>query len=256
MAALRGLRVVAPITPGREGLVDALERAGAVALPVQFIAIEPATDPLGLIVAATEWCDGEYEWIAVTSRNAVTALAAAAHEHGRMLDEPLPFAQVAAVGEATRAVCDELGLTVSLVPSAVASAQGLVADFPAGSGRVLVPCGNLASPVLERGLARKGWEVTTAEAYRTVEVTSAEAALERAFASGEVDAVFLTSGSMARSLAASYPSIPASTMMIAIGTTTAAAATAAGLTVTAVADQPTYGALVAALAEHLQKGRG
>lgn len=255
MGRLDQLTVVAPVTPGRDGLVEALEREGAAAIPVQFIAIEPAADPLGLAVAATAWCDGEYEWLAVTSRNAVLAIAQAALDHGRSLADPLPFAQVAAVGEATRTVCDELGLAVALVPSGEASARGLVAAFPDGPGRVLVPCGNLAAPILERGLARKGWDVTTVEAYRTVEVTSVDQKLADSLAAGRVDAVLLTSGSMAHSLATTYPRIAESTMMIAIGATTAAAAAAVGLTVTAVAPQPTYEALVTTLAVATRKGR-
>jgi uroporphyrinogen-III synthase len=195
--------------------------------------------------------------MAVTSRNAVLAMQRIAGAHGRQLSEPQPAARVAAVGEATRAVCAAAGLDVALVPASRADARGIVAEFPeraasaAGGGRVLVPVGNLASPVLARGIARKGWAVDQVEAYRTVDGpgpdASVVAAVARGAAGGGFDAVLLTSGSVAERFAAACPTVAPTTRIVAIGRTTEAGARAAGLRVDAVATEPTYRGMRAAL---------
>lgn len=253
--ALAGLRVIVPVTEGRRDLAAAVAAAGATAIEVEFIAIAPTTDPGVLGAAVRQWCAGEYDWMAVTSRNAVLAMDALARSLGLSLAAPASVvtgpasvvtAQVAAVGDATRSVCESIGVRVHLVP-ATANAKGLVADFPQGEGRVLVPVGDNASGALAAGLARKGWQVTTVEAYRTVEGEGPTAAHAEALASGAVDAVLLTSGAVATRLAAACPKISESTTMVAIGPTTAAAAAHAGLSVAAVAEAPTYESLIAAL---------
>jgi len=243
--ALAGPRVMVPVTPSRGGLAELVARAGAVPEEVEFIEIAPTSDPAALERAAREWCEGRFDWMAVTSRNAVLAMSAEAKAASSWLSAAVPPARIAAVGQATRAVCASVGLPVSLIP-ATATALGLVADFPQGPGRVLVPLGDKASNVLVTGLSRKGWDVTAVESYRTVAGPGPTAHQVEALAAGEIDAVLLTSGSMAAHLASACPHIHDSTRMVAIGATTAAAAIAVGLTVNAIADEPTYDALVAA----------
>ena len=255
---LAGLRVMVPVTEGRGGRADArsvsrsrslsesLSLAGATPVEVEFIAIEPAADAAALENAVRDWCDGNYAWMAVTSRNAVLAMDTVAGTLHASLADPIPPARVAAVGDATRVVCESRGLPVALVPS-TATGRGLAADFPSGDGRVLLPVGDKASAILAKGIGDKGWTVTSVEAYRTVEGRGPTPDQVGSLAAGEVDAVMLTSGSMATQLASTCPTIHPSTIMIAIGPTTAAAASAAGLKVAAVADSPTYDALIEAL---------
>jgi len=232
-----------PVTPGRRRLAELVASAGAEAIEVEFIEILPPSDAAELERAARGWCDGDFDWMAVTSRNAVLAMDAEAKAASSSLSAAVPPARVAAVGQATRGVCASVGLPVSLMP-ATATAVGLVADFPQGPGRVLVPLGDKASDALVKGLSRKGWDVTAVESYRTVAGRGPTSDQVAALVAGEIDAVLLTSGSMATHLAAACPRIPTSTTMVAIGATTAAAAIAAGLSVDAVADEPTYDALV------------
>ncbi|WP_084073572.1 uroporphyrinogen-III synthase [Demequina sp. NBRC 110052] len=246
-----GVRVLVPVTPERRQLAVRLADAGARVDEAEFIAIAPPEDEAPLREAVAAWCTGGFDWLAVTSRNAVLAMARLAAAAGRSLSEPLPRAQVATVGEATRAVCAEVGLEVALVPSGRQAAAGIVADFPHGSGRVLVPRGNLAAPTLERGIARRGWDVTAVEAYRTVDGPGAGAATVAAARAGELDAVLLTSGSVAERFASQCDMPPAGTMMVAIGETTAAAARAAGLVVDVVSATPSYDGIAAALADAL-----
>lgn len=267
---LAGLRVMVPVTEGRgdradartsppardpsrawslsqsPSLSDSLRFAGATPVEVVFIAIEPAADGAALERAVRDWCDGHYAWMAVTSRNAVLAMDLVANALHASLADPLPQARVAAVGDATRVVCESRGLPVALVPT-TATGRGLAEDFPLGGGRVLIPVGDKASAVLAKGIGSKGWTVTSVEAYRTVAGRGPTPDQVESLAAGELDAVLLTSGSMAAQLASTCPAIKESTIIIAIGPTTAAAASAAGLNVAAVADRPTYEALIAAL---------
>lgn len=247
LSVLRGRRLLVPVTASRRQLAERLARAGAVVEEVEFIAIEPAADRAALEEATLSWCAGDFEWLAVTSRNAITAMDAIARERGMRLSAPLPTSQVATVGEATRAVCADLGLDVALVPHKRQNARGIVEEFAEGPGRVLVPLGNLAAPVLPRGLERKGWTVTQVEAYRTVDGAGVGRQLREQIESGTFDAILLTSGSVAQRLAQAGTDVPEDTMIVAIGDMTAAAARGAGLTVTAVATAPSYDGIVAGL---------
>lgn len=244
---LRGRRVVVPVTAERRDLAVRLAQQGMQVDEVQFIAIDPPGDPAALETATRRWCEGHYDWMAVTSRNAVRAMARLAEAEGTTLAQPQPTARVATVGEATLKACADAGLEVSLVPTEAQNASGLVKAMGAGTGRVLAPLGNLASPVLVRGMSRQGWEVESVEAYRTVDGPGPDAALVADLAADRVDAVVLTSGSVAERLAATCPSLGTDTMVVAIGATTAAAAKAAGLAVDSVATHPSYDGCVASL---------
>ncbi|MFW7415626.1 uroporphyrinogen-III synthase [Demequina sp. SO4-18] len=251
MTALKGRRLLVPVTAQRRHLAQRLAEAGAIVEEAEFIAIAPAEDQDALEEATLAWCAGDYDWLAVTSRNALSAMDRIATARGMSLSAPLPEAQVATVGEATRAVCERLGLDVALVPEGRQNARGIVEDFPDGPGRVLAPLGNLAAPVLPRGLERKGWQVHAVEAYRTIDGSGVGRATREELEAGEFDAVLLTSGSVAERFAASVPTLPEHTMVVAIGDMTAASARAAGLTVSAVATAPSSDGIVAGLLEAL-----
>ena len=247
MTTLSGKRMLVPVTAGRRELAQRLAAQGVTVNEVVFIeVIEPAFP--GILRDATiAWCVGEYEWMAVTSRNAVLAMNRIAHDEGLDLSAPQPQSRVATVGEATRGVCAAVGLAVDLVPTSSHDARGIVAEFPEGDGSVLVPVGDLASPVLARGLSRKGWQVESVEAYRVVDGPGVTPEIAASLAAGEIDAVLLTSGSVAERYAPFAAPADAGTLIVAIGRTTAAAAKAAGLTVDAVAELPSYDGILAAL---------
>lgn len=244
---LHGRRVVVPVTAERRDLAVRLAGQGMQVDEVQFIAIDPPEDPAALEAATRRWCAGHYDWMAVTSRNAVRAMASVAAADGTSLAQPQPGARVATVGEATLKACADAGLEVSLVPTEAQNASGLVKAMGAGTSRVLAPLGNLASPVLVRGLSRQGWDVESVEAYRTVDGPGIAGALVADLAADRVDAVIVTSGSVAERLAAACPSLGTDTLVIVIGATTAAAAKAAGLAVDAVSTHPSYDGIVTSL---------
>ena len=244
---LTGKRILVPVTAGRREIAKRLRAAGATVDRVEYIAVVETEQPEALAAATLAWCDGEFDWLAVTSRNAILAMSAIATAHGRHLGDAVPPAGVATVGESTRETCRSVGLDVALVPSERHDAVGIVEEFASGPGKVLVPLGDLASPALARGLARKGWDVTAIEAYRVVDGPGIGDDVAAALAAGEFDAVVLTSGSVAARYAAHAAPANADTLVVAIGSTTAAAARAAGVHVHAVAPTPSYDGILSSL---------
>lgn len=244
-----GRRILVPVTAGRRDLAQRLADAGALVEEVEFISVVGSSNPGALSDATLTWCNGGFDWLAVTSRNAVLAMDRIAKENGRGLAEGLARGKVATVGEATRGVCAKVGLDVALVPTERHDALGIVKEFPDGPGSALVPLGDLASPVLARGLSRRGWEVTEVEAYRVVDGPGISDDTAAELANGEFDAVLLTSGSVAERYAPFAAPTDADTLVVAIGGTTAAAARAAGLTVDATSRVPSYDGILEALEE-------
>ncbi|MPV51012.1 hypothetical protein GCG21_13550 [Pseudactinotalea sp. HY160] len=241
------------------GLVETLaqeEGVGAEAWIVPLIRTLRA--PAGpLEAAATRVASGRYDWIVVTSGAAAPALAAwhvPATTH------------VAAVGPATARALAEIGWRVDLTPrsataAALAAALGEEIDGTgAGTGtgtgagpgtggrRILLPHSDLAHPTLAADLAARGCTVEEVTAYltRTAPLGGDDAARLRA---GEADAALVTSGSVARALAA-VP-IGAGTALVCLGDQTARDAHAAGLTVTATAAAPSMRSLVTTALGHL-----
>jgi len=248
-----GSRLLVPVTAGRHDLAERLRDAGAHVEEVEYIAVTQASDPQALAAATARWCHGEFDWLAVTSRNAVLAMERVARARGLSLAAAVPPARVAAVGEATARACRGVGLEVALVPGGSQDAEGMIAEFPAGPGTVLAPLGDLAASTLTRGLAGKHWDVTRVEAYRVVDGPGVSASAAAALAAGEFHAVLLTSGSVAERYARHAAAPHTGTLVVAIGRTTAAVASAAGVHVDAIAVTPSYDGILDAL-EGARKG--
>ena len=106
---------------------------------------------------------------------------------------------------------------------------------------MLLPASALADPALAEGLRRAGWEVEQVAAYTTVTADACDLPpdLDRAWATGGVDAVVLTAPSTTRAVLELLGPPPEGTGLVAIGATTAAATRKLGLTVAAVAPSPT-----------------
>ena len=211
-----------------EGLVDALERAGADAVELPLTRqVDPADGGAALRDAATTVRDNA--WVVLTSVTAVQRFMGALRD-ARDLGSVL----VAAVGPATAVALRRAGVEADLVP-AEHSARGLVEAFPdwadARSRRVLFPAADLAPATIPDGLARLGWDVRRVEAYRTVARVAPEPALlDRVSAA---DALTFTAPSAvdafrALRTAAGRPVTPPQ-HVVCIGPTTAAAARAGGL---------------------------
>ena len=170
---LFGRRIV--VTRAREQaseLVERLHRLGAETIELPAITIdEPDDHGAALRSAADALRKGDYRWVVFTSANAV-------ERFGALLRDARDFgtAKVAAIGPGTADALRRVGVEADLVPSRFV-AESLVDAFPPGEGRVLLPRAAVARDVLVEGLAVKGWQVTRADAYRTLPAEPTPSAL-------------------------------------------------------------------------------
>ena len=262
---LAGARVLIPRTAKRGAtLAEALTAAGAEALAVPLIAIEPPADWMPFDAAVGSLARGEYSWLVVTSLSTVDALAERAELLGldlaALLGSPHaprsdgPPALVAAVGASTARELARHDVPVALTPKLKQWAGGLVAEFPhpaEDSKPVLVPQGDLADDTVLTGLGALGWEPHSVRAYRTVAAPDPDPHIEELLAAGGIDAIVLTSGSTARRLVEVFGTPPSSTIICCIGPRTAEVARECGLTVTAIAVAPSNEGIMVALSAAL-----
>jgi uroporphyrinogen-III synthase len=207
------MKVVLTATEGLTGpLAAELEAEGFEVEACPLVAIEPLPGP-------PLRADG-YDWVLLTSRNAVDAFLS-------RLEGGLP--RVAAVGRGTAEALRQRGVEPDLV-ARESTQEGLAAELPRPSGRVLFPAAEGAREVLVQEL---GAELVPV--YRTVEL--------RPEAFPVADLVVLASGSAARAFAALRLSVPCVT----IGPLTSAEARGLGLRVAAEAAHHDREGLVAAV---------
>jgi uroporphyrinogen III methyltransferase/synthase len=244
---LFGRRIIVTRPAGQAGpLSAALRNAGAEVLEVPAIQItEPADDGAALADAARR--ADHYDWIAFTSANAVSRFLDALPDVRR-----LGSARVAAVGPATAAALAAANVNPDLVPDE-AIADALVAAFPSGPGRVLLPQAAVARPTLAEGLVAKGWEVDVVEAYET---RAAALSPEAATAVVGADAVVFASPSAVASLVGAIAPATLRGVVACIGPVTSATAREAGLTVSVEAAAHDTGGLVTSIVGHFNPSPG
>ena len=275
---LDGVRVLITRSPERSlPLVGALTEAGAQALLLPLIDFERAADEHSLDVACDALGAGAYDWLVITSATTVHVLLAKATDRGLNLRQWIPArTRIAAVGPASRKLLETAGLPVAVTPKAEQSAAGLLEVWPAGAGKVLLLQADIAPPRLAEGLTAAGCLVTAVTAYRTVDYPAAperrlaipaadggpghapsysllapEAAAAE-IAAGLIHVVVAASPSAVRRIDALSPLHGC--RLVAIGRSTAEQAAALGLTVAAIAAEPTPQGLVAAVEAALAPG--
>ena len=243
---LTGWRVLVPRGGKWGDAVSATLRSfGAVPVIAPLINFASAADPDALADSLGRLERGSFNWLVITSATTVDVLVS----HGTSIPSST---RIAAVGETTAAALQLAGYPVDFVPERDNSARGLVKEWPESdvTGSVLIPHSDLAEPTIVAGLAQRGFEVEYVAAYRTVSVTVSEQ-VATDVTSGRINAVLVTSGSVARSLAEQLAPLPETTVVACIGPRTAFDARDAGLTVHAIAESRSSEALVAALVEHV-----
>jgi uroporphyrinogen III methyltransferase/synthase len=239
---LFGRRIV--VTRAREQASDLLARlralgAQAVELPAIEIC-EPADGGAALREAAVRV--GDYDWVVFTSANTVERLLPLVGDARRF-----GSAHIAAIGPGTADALAAHSLIADVVP-ATAVSEAVLAVFPNGPGRVLLPQAAVARDVLPDGLRAKAWSVDVVEAYRTEPGRPSAAALA---AAGGADAVTFTSSSTVTNFLAL--GVPVPPVVACIGPVTARTAVDAGLTVDVVAEPHTVDGLVAAVLARLAR---
>jgi uroporphyrinogen III methyltransferase / synthase len=123
----------------------------------------------------------------------------------------------------------------------------------AATGRVLIPRAADGADVLGPGLAAAGWLVDEVEAYRTVAAGPSDGVTAATVeAASAVDVIIFSSPSTVRAFLA-QPGAKVPPVVICIGPVTAEAAHAAGLTVDAVAGQPSAAGILEAVVTAVRK---
>ena len=232
-------------------LAEALTAEGAQPVLLPAIEIARRADP-GAVRAAIEGLrEGEYEWVAFTSANAVEAwfdLVRGAGEDARLF----AGAGIAAVGTATARALEARGLSADLVPtrgSGAGLADALI-EIGVEGARVLVPRAERADPALVERLRAAGATVDEVTLYLAAPPAAPPPEVLDAIRAGEIDAVTFTSSSTVRNLATLLGGdVDAlrGAVVACIGPQTAEAAMEAGLPPQVVSEEPSVDALVGAL---------
>ncbi len=259
---LFGRRVL--VTRAREqapGLSDLLAREGAEPIPIPTIEIVPPEDygPLDAAIARL----GAYDWVIFTSGNGVSSFSSRLRALGKDA-RAFGRAKICAVGPATGAALERVGLRADFVP-----VEYLTGAIPEGLGilegrRVLLPRADIASNQLAEDLRAGGAQVDEVVAYRTRPAKAPAVDLLALFRDGEVDAVALASPSAVKSLVISLtskePEGPsaaehlARTIVACIGPVTAQTARELGIRVDVIASEHTMEGLVQALSQAMPRG--
>ncbi|ALX65811.1 uroporphyrinogen-III synthase [Microbacterium sp. XT11] len=240
---LDGWRILVPRGgPWGDGVAASLRAQGAVPVVAPLINFAPTTDQAALDAALAKLAAGEYDWLTITSATTVDVLYA----HRAVVPSTT---KIAAVGETTAAALQAVGYEVALVPAQDNSAEGMAHQLIAlepEPRRILTLRSEIAKPVLTKSLLKAGHHVDSVVAYRTVGVPVTERIL-RDVQNGRINAILITSGSVAEQVREQFPDIPEETLLAAIGPRTARDARKAGLPISVVADRQTVDALIDAV---------
>ena len=251
---LHGRRVL--VTRAREqagSLSDLISDAGGEPVELPTIQIAPPSDGAPLQRAARNL--SSYQWLVVTSANAVDALFQALREEG--LDtRALAGVQVAAIGPATADALARYGVRADCVPARYVS-EALVDEL---KGRVkpgdfvLHPRAESGREVVVEGLSALGATVHQVAAYRTVVPESAGERARELLTNGRIDVVTFASSSSVHNLVELLGgdiTLLNGIAIACIGPITEATARELGLQVQVQTREHTIPGLVDAMIEHL-----
>jgi uroporphyrinogen-III synthase/uroporphyrinogen III methyltransferase/synthase len=196
---LAGRRVLVTRAVHQAGkLSEGLRALGAEPVEVPVLEIRPP-ESFKPLDAALARLDG-YDWLILTSANAVRAIAERAAELCIALIQPAGM-RVAAVGEGTAAAAREAGFSLTFVPESYV-AESLL-DGLAGQGagkRILLARAAAARDLIPDALHAAGAQVDVVDAYRNFMPEAAPGQLRQALAEG-IDAATFTSSSSVTHLA-------------------------------------------------------
>lgn len=250
---LAGWRVLVPRGgPWGDAVAAQLRHKGASPVVAPLINFAATDEQDKLERALTKLANGYFDWLTVTSATTVDVLRA----HGAIVPAST---RIAAVGETTSAALVAAGYRADITPSEENTSHALLAEWEAATGgafplRVLTLRSTTAEPVLSRGLARIGHDVEAVVAYRTVGIAASAKVLED-IAMHRIQAVLITSGSVAEQVAHQFGALSNEVTVACIGPQTARDARGYGLRVDLVAEDRTVESLIEALAHRALTGQ-
>lgn len=258
--AMEGKRVVVTRAADQcAELCRELEGRGCRVILLPLVSFGPPEDfsALDAVLAELE----RFDWIFLTSANAVRALAERSATLGRSLAQAAGSARIAAVGPATAQAAKEAGLEVGYVARTQHGA-GLAEELSAEvrGTRVLLPRSDRANPALPETLRRLGAQAVEVVAYRTLSTDGARKEIE-ALEKGEADAILLFSPSAVHHLRELLGSegmkrLASHMVFAAIGPVTAGALRECGIAEPVVAGDASVKGIVEALGGRWQAQSG
>ncbi len=261
---LHGRRVLVARAPGQgDATVEALVAEGAIGVEVPMIRVAGPTHATAVTTALDALAGGGFDVVAFTSVNGVERTFDAL---GAMRRDARSFGgcEVVAVGPETARALREHGIVADATPdehhgAAVAACIVRLRGDRLSGTRVLLARAEVAGDDLPALLDAGGAVVSDVAVYRTVgPIDDDRARVCALWDERGIDAVLLTSGSVARHLAESLgarldPTDPR-VVFASIGPSTSAAARAVGVPVHVEAREHTVDGLLEALRDHYRQG--
>jgi uroporphyrinogen-III synthase len=167
--ALAGKRVVVTRAAEQcESLIRALREQGAIPIALPLVAFAPP-DNLAPLDEAIGHSSGTYDWLFLTSQNALRALQQRSASLGLPLAKAFAGVSVAAVGPTTAQAARNAGLEVAYV-AAKHQGTALAGELAAQvrGKKILLPRSDRANRDVLETLDRLGAHVTEVVAYRTI----------------------------------------------------------------------------------------
>jgi len=256
---LDGVRVlVTRAAEQADELASRIEALGGEAVIFPLIRIRPIQDTTELDRALDEL--DQFDWIVFTSVNTVTLFVQRLRQRN-MIPEYIS-ARVAAVGPKTKAVLEDHGMEVDLIPSEYHAEGLLKVLLPRLSPgmRVLFPKSRIARNVLPEQLARRGVHVTAVDLYETEPVREGASALAAMLAERTIQLITFTSSSTVHSFAELLAGYDLARLLqgvavVSIGPLTTAACRKRGLPVAVEARSSSLDGLIQAMSEWNQLSR-
>ena len=193
LVSLEGRRVLVTRASQQAGtLSEGLRALGAEPVEVPVLEFRPPASFEALDAALRRF--RYYDWLVLTSSNAVRAITERAAELRIELEQPDSM-KVAAVGEATASAAVTAGLTIAFIPESYV-AEELIEGMERDVSRkmVLLARAETARDVIPDRLRAAGAQVDVADAYRNILPKDAPQMLRQAL-KGRIDAATFTSSS-------------------------------------------------------------
>lgn len=254
-SSLAGKRIVITRTWSQSAkLARQLEAMKAVPLVRPLISFADPEDfgPLDAAIAAL----AQFDWLILTSAEAVRAVARRSKNLGYSLERALGSLQLASVGPVTEEEAKKNSLKVHYVAqthNGLALAQELGARVQ--GKKVLLPRSDRAKPDLPNALRHRGAEVTEVIAYRTLKPAESDQTKFDEIANGEADAILFFSPSAVEHFGQTFGNrkiraLQDKVAITAVGPVTAKALREAGVERVVVSSDTTATSVIDALEKH------